>query len=108
MSDEKECRVCDGTRIVWSADQDGESMYDSACPEPCHDEVPHVTANTEKECPACGSIDICQDGLSGQNRGEYGWVCDHCGHEWKTEPVCPKCGTASCLEDKALSLDCNW
>jgi hypothetical protein len=33
-------------------------------------------------CPKCGSIDICQEWL---RRHEYGWVCDHRGHEWGIE-----------------------
>jgi hypothetical protein len=33
-------------------------------------------------CPKCGSINVCQEWLTAH---EYGWVCDHCGHEWDIE-----------------------
>ena len=42
-------------------------------------------ADDDVTCPRCGSIDVCQDWGSGQNRGKHGWVCDHCGHEWDME-----------------------
>jgi len=32
------CPVCRDTGIVWSPDPDGESLYESACPEGIHDE----------------------------------------------------------------------
>lgn len=32
-----DCRVCNDTGVVWSPDPDGESVYESACPEPVHD-----------------------------------------------------------------------
>lgn len=31
------CQVCNDTKVIWSPDLDGESMYESACPEPIHD-----------------------------------------------------------------------
>lgn len=39
----------------------------------------------EPTCPCCGSADVSQDYLTGQNRGKYGWTCDHCEHEWGVE-----------------------
>ena len=33
------CPVCNDTGIVLSPDPDGESVYESACPEPVHDEA---------------------------------------------------------------------
>ena len=32
------CQVCNDTGIVWSPEPDGDGVYESACPEPIHDE----------------------------------------------------------------------
>jgi hypothetical protein len=36
------CRVCNDTGTVWSPDPDGCSVYESACPEPIHEEMAHA------------------------------------------------------------------
>ena len=69
------CRVCNDTGIVTSPDLDGESAYESACPERVHDGQPCLI------CSGRGwtEIDHCTCGTGPS--GYYGMHERHCGLE---------------------------
>jgi hypothetical protein len=89
------CPVCNGTGTVWSPDPDGESAYESACPEPgCCCEVGWVEQDTyggetERQCGRVGALDVdgtwmCEDHAGergyGPKQEEYGFDPDD-GHD---------------------------
>ena len=69
------CPVCRDTGIVHCPDPDGESLYETACPERIHDGQP---------CPQCGGRGYvegprCNCGVG--PAGYYGMHERHCGME---------------------------
>ena len=70
-----DCRTCNDTGQVWTAEQDGTGMWDMACPDPVHD---------GQRCPACdGSGYVegpgCNCGVG--PAGYYGMHERYCGLE---------------------------
>ena len=74
------CPVCNGTGTVWSPDLDGESAYETACPEPacpvrlCEvdgDQIDTYGGEHYWRCGRPGALDV--DGT---------WMCeDHAGEQ---------------------------
>lgn len=63
------CGVCRDTKVIWSPDLDGESMYESACPNPIHDEMERAARQIAEDLR--GDLEDWRAEWVSQDRGRY-------------------------------------
>jgi len=77
MSDTPACNICNDTRIVQCAEQDGSGLYEQACPEPVHDDA--GAADDWEPCDHDHDEDCYDYQGFFACRHQHCWNCGGCG-----------------------------